>query len=108
MVGTLDICVRHMSVSLTFEEMRYGLTQRAERGSLRGEPLDFTPWWAMGRETAEAQFYRMNYRLRLPQMRDLSWRIIQRMSQARDVARGGVCDFVRYHGRGRDSNDEED
>ena len=75
---------------------------------MRGEPLDFTPWWAMGRETAEAQFFQMNYRLRLPQMRDLAWRIIQRMSQARDVARGGVCDFVRYHGQGRDSNDEED
>ena len=107
MMGTLDTCVKHMCVSLVLEDMRvYG--RNVPRGSMRGPGPSFIPWWARDGESTEAQYFRQMYRMRLPTVRDLGWRVLRRMSRARDIFSGGVMAAARFHSGATEDEDEDE
>ena len=107
MMGTLDTCLKHMCVSLVLEDMRvYG--RNVPRGSMRGPGPSFIPWWARDGESTEAQYFRQMFRMRLPTVRDLGWRVLRRMSRARDIFSGGVMAAARFHSGATEDEDEDE
>ena len=60
-------------------------------------------------ESISAQYFRRRYELRLPQVRDMGWRVLRRMANARDIFEGGVSAAAHFTGYGSDDEgDDED
>ncbi len=108
MVSTLNICLRHLTVSLVFEDTQM-TGSFVPRGSMRGDGPNFAPWWVVNSESISAQYFRRRYELRLPQVRDMGWRVLRRMANARDIFEVGLSAAAHFRGYGSDDEgDDED
>ena len=78
MLRVIDDQMRHLAVSVVLQEMGVSIPL-SPRGTVRGPFPDWTPGWVQ-HDDANAHFFQDRLSDRLREVRDLSWRIIQRMN----------------------------
>ena len=77
MLRILDDLMKHYAVSLVLQEMGVNI-QESPRGTIRGDFPSWVPGWAQG-DDANAIFFQDRLKERLREVRELAWRILQRM-----------------------------
>ena len=114
MLKILDDLMRHFAVSLVLQEMGVRIPI-SPRGTIRGDFPTWEPGWAQG-DDSNATFFQDRLKERLHEVRELAWRILQRMCACDRIFHPGLFDLagpydpIEESGAGDDLRylDEED